>query len=323
MEKVKAIDVHTHPMTQSLGAKGHEWYMMGIKAYVAHREMTEEEVFGSFPTEEEYIRSYRESGVKGLPISPVWGWRELGEKPWPKIGKISGSGTVDDETAKELMRKGNDYLANLVKNNSDVFPTGWFAISPFRDKIALEEIERCKRDLDLLGIKFHPAVQAFFPNDKRFYPIWDLCQDLGCPVMFHLGYTGAGGMTPGGGGILPMTYTHPLYVDEVARDFPRLTIIGAHPAIPYEDEAILMWMHKPNFYRECSGYLPKYFPPQFVREINTRCQDKIMFGSEGIGTDFPPPKEAVRIHMEDMGYREGVVEKLLYKNAERILGVKV
>ena len=322
MEKVKAIDVHTHPLDQSLGGKGHEWYMMGIRAYVSHKEMTEEEVYRSFPTDEEYIQSYREAGVKGIPISPCWAWRELGVTPWPAIGKVSGSGVVDDETAKELMRKANDYLADMVKNNSDVFPTGWAAVNPYRGKIALEETERCIKGLGLLGLKFQQAAQQLYPNDKRFYPLWDLCQDLGCPVMFHMGYTGIGSMTPGGGGVLPMTYTHPLYVDEVARDFPYLTIIGAHPAAPYEDECIFMWLHKPNFYRECSGWLPKYFPPQFVREINTRCQDKIMFGTEGIGAGYPTPRECVRIHMEEMGYREGVVEKLLYENAERILGVK-
>lgn len=311
--RARAIDIHTHPMNKPFGGKGHEWYMRGILIYVTHCEnATEEQVMESFPTDEEYVQVYREDNVKGLPISPAWAYRHL----WNETDEAFVSG----------MRAANDYIAELVMKYHDVFPSGWAAVDPHhphRMRLALEETERAVKGLGLIGLKFQQAAQEFQGNDTMYYPLWDLCQDLGCPIMVHWGYTGIGGMVPegGGSGVLCMKWTNPLVWDEVARDFPKLKIIGAHPAEPYEEEACFICLHKTNVFRECSGWLPKYFPERMKREINTRLQDKVMWGTEGPGTGFPRPAKFIQAH-EEFGWRDGVMEKILYKNVERILGIK-
>jgi predicted TIM-barrel fold metal-dependent hydrolase len=106
---------------------------------------------------------------------------------------------------------------------------GFGIIDPWQGKLALQEIHRCKEELGLHGIgEFNPARQHFFPNDLRFYPLWEEIQKQGLPVLFHSGLA-AGAGTPGGGGT-KLKYTQPIHLDDVAADFPELQIISdIHP----------------------------------------------------------------------------------------------
>ncbi|MPY85868.1 MAG: amidohydrolase family protein, partial [Actinophytocola sp.] len=74
-----------------------------------------------------------------------------------------------------------------------------------------------------------PARQHFYPNDTRFYPLWEECQELGMQVLFHSGYAAAGSGQRGGRGV-KLKYCQPIHLDEVAADFPDLKIICAHPS---------------------------------------------------------------------------------------------
>ena len=71
-----------------------------------------------------------------------------------------------------------------------------------------------------------------------------------------------------------------MYVDDVAVDFPELTIVLAHPSFPWQDEAISVALHKEQVYIDLSGWSPKYFPPQLVRYANTLLRDRVLFGSD-------------------------------------------
>ena len=84
------------------------------------------------------------------------------------------------------------------------------------------------------------------------------------PALFHTGQTGIGAGLPGGRGI-KLRYSAPMLLDDVAADFPDLTIVMAHPSVPWQDEAISIATHKANVYIDLSGWSPKYFPPQLVR----------------------------------------------------------
>ena len=82
---------------------------------------------------------------------------------------------------------------------------------------------------------------------------------------------GSGRGLPGGGGIR-LKYSNPMHLDDVAVDFPDLTIIIAHPSFPWQDEALAVASHKPQVYIDLSGWSPKYFPPQLVQYANTPAQ---------------------------------------------------
>ncbi len=131
------------------------------------------------------------------------------------------------------------------------------------------------------GLKLHPSLQAFQPDDRRYYPLYEAAAELGLPIVSHTGQTGIGAGLPGGRGI-KLRYSDPMLLDDVAADFPSLTVILAHPSVPWQDSAISMATHKANVFIDLSGWSPKYFAPQLVRAINGPIRRKVLFGS-----DFP------------------------------------
>jgi predicted TIM-barrel fold metal-dependent hydrolase len=219
-----------------------------------------------------------------------------------------------DETVTGLTPVPNEYVAGAVKKHPDVF-MAFGAIDPWTGKLALDEIKRCK-DLGLSGMgELNPARQHFFPNDMRFYPLWEECQKLGLPILFHGGMAAAGAGTPGGMGI-KMDYTRPIYLDSVAADFPELTIIGAHPAWPWHEEMLAIIGHKSNVFMDLSGWSPKYIPKAIMDEARSRLQDRVLFGSD---YPFIQPERWLADFDSLDGFKPEVRQKILHDNAVRIL----
>ncbi|HWL43967.1 MAG TPA: amidohydrolase family protein [Ilumatobacter sp.] len=164
--------------------------------------------------------------------------------------------------------------------------TGEFAdvLIPFGSVDPLQ-VERSVEQVQALaaagarGFKFHPTMQAFAPNDPAVYPIYAAIDAAGVPAVFHTGQTGIGAGMPGGRG-LKLRYSQPMLIDDVAADFPDLTVILAHPSVPWQDEAISMATHKGNVYIDLSGWSPKYFAPQLVRAFSSYLSHKFLFGSD-------------------------------------------
>jgi uncharacterized protein len=129
------------------------------------------------------------------------------------------------------------------------------------------------------GLKLHPSLQGFLPNDPAHYPLYEAAGELGLPLVVHTGQTGIGAGLPGGRGI-KLRYSDPMLLDDVAADFPDLTVVLAHPSVPWQDAAISMATHKANVYIDLSGWSPKYFPPQLVRAANGLLKRKVLFGSD-------------------------------------------
>lgn len=245
-------------------------------------------------TEEEMAEEYRGLEVAGV----LLGW--------------------DNETATGLPPVPNDWVADMVRRFPNVFPLGFAGLDPWKGKAAIRELERSVKELGLRGVKVHPVAGQFYPNDPRFYPLWEKCQELGVPLMSHSGTTGLGAGLPGAMGV-KLKYGQPIFLDDVAADFPGLTIICAHHGFPWESEAIALALHKGNVFMDLSGYAPKYFSPTLIHEINTRLQNKVVFG-----TDYPfmPPKRWLT-EFQALEIRDGVRSKVLLENARRILGLSL
>lgn len=222
---------------------------------------------------------------------------------------------IDAETSTGEPPIPNDYIAQCVAKYPKQF-TGFGSVDPNKGRIAVKEAERCVRDLGLRGFKFHAGSQRFYANDRRYYPLWEKMQELGTIALFHSGTTGVGAGTPGGGGI-KLDYMKPIpYMDDVAADFPGLTILMAHPAFPWQDEQLAMLIHKPNVFMDMSGWSPKYFSPLLVQYAKTIAQDKVMFGS-----DYPAINtERWLADFETLGIDdEAVRRKIFFENAKRVL----
>ena len=153
------------------------------------------------------------------------------------------------------------------------------SIDPHKGKLGVREARRLIDEHGVRGFKFHPNTQAFWPNDRDFYPLYEVIAEAGLIALFHSGQTGIGAGMPGGGGVR-LKYSNPMCVDDVAADFPELSIILAHPSFPWQDEALAVATHKPNVYIDLSGWSPKYFPEILVRYTNTllQGQDAVRLG---------------------------------------------
>jgi uncharacterized protein len=222
---------------------------------------------------------------------------------------------VDAETTSGSPFVGNDYTADIVKKYPDRF-MGFASVDPHKGKAAVLEMERSVKELGLRGLKLHPISQAFFPNDIRFYPLWEKCAELGVPVLFHSGQTAVGAGLPGGGG-LKIKYAQPLHMDDVAADFPELNIIMAHPGVPWQEEQLSIALHKPNVYIDLSGWSPKYFRPILVQYANSLLQNKVLFGS-----DFPAlTPQRWLTDFEGLELKPEVRQKILIENAMKLLNL--
>ena len=103
----------------------------------------------------------------------------------------------------------------------------------------------------------------------------------------------------------------------IAADFPRLTIVMAHPAWPWTEEAIAVLLHKSNVFMDVSGWRPKYIPAPLKHEMTRRLQDKILYGSDYPG--WSPGQCLDELEMELGGVKPAVIEKIFSKNALRVL----
>jgi predicted TIM-barrel fold metal-dependent hydrolase len=220
----------------------------------------------------------------------------------------------DAETATGLPPLTNDEVADIVKKYPRQF-VGFASVDPWKGKRAVEEMSRAINELGLIGAKFHPGVQAFYPNDARFYPLYEKIVELNVPALFHTGTNGLGAGTPGGMGIR-MDYTRPIYLDHVAADFPRMTIIGAHPAWPWHEEMLAIIAHKTNVFMDLSGWSPKYIPKSIMDEARTRLQDRILFGSD---YPFILPQRWLADFASLEGFSAEVRKKILHDNAAKML----
>ena len=186
--------------------------------------------------------------------------------------------TVDHERGMGIRRISNEEVAESAAEHADI-AIPFASIEPARGKMGIREARRLIKDFGVKGFKFHPIIQGFAPNDHDVYPLYEVIAEAGLPALFHSGQTGIGAGMPGGGG-LRLKYGNPLFLDDVAADFPDMPIISAHPGVPWQDEQLSIATHKPNVYIDLSGWSPKYFESKLVQYTNTLLKHKVLFGSD-------------------------------------------
>jgi len=188
--------------------------------------------------------------------------------------------TIDSECEMGITRVANEEVAETAHDHADVL-IPFASVDPHKGKMGVREAVRMIEDYGVLGFKFHPTTQGFYPNDKIAYPLYEVIEAAGLVALFHTGQTGAGAGAPGGFG-LRLKYSNPMYLDDVAADFPNLRIVMAHPSFPWQEEALSVATHKPNTYIDLSGWSPKYFPQNLIQYSNTLLKNRVLFG-----TDYP------------------------------------
>lgn len=224
--------------------------------------------------------------------------------------------TVDAESATGHRANSVEEIAEGAARHNDVLiPFG--SVDPLQGNAAVTRLRSLIDQFGIKGVKFHPSMQGFEPNDRQYYALYEVIADAGIPALFHTGQTGIGAGLPGGHGI-KLRYSDPMLLDDVAADFPELTIVMAHPAVPWVDAQISIATHKANVFIDLSGWSPKYFPPQLTRAMNTVLRDKVLFGS-----DFPVIQvDRWMSDFDKLEIKPEVVPKVLKQNALHVLGIK-
>jgi predicted TIM-barrel fold metal-dependent hydrolase len=214
------------------------------------------------------------------------------------------------------VRVSSEVVAERAAANADVI-IPFASVDPARGQDGVRTAQRLIGEYRVRGFKFHPSAQGFIPNDRAAYPLYEVIAAAGLPALFHTGQTGAGAGQRAGGGIR-LAYSNPMYLDDVAVDFPDMPIILAHPSFPWQEEALAVATHKPQVYIDLSGWSPKYFPPILVQYANTLLKDKVLFG-----TDFPMlTPERWRRDLEQTAIRDEVKPGIYKGNAARLLGLR-
>lgn len=221
--------------------------------------------------------------------------------------------TVDSESGSGIRRIPNEEVIEAARENADIM-IAFASIDPHKGKAGAREARRLIDEYGVKGFKFHPPIQNYHPYDPVAWPIYEVIAEHKLPAVFHTGHSGIGSGMRGGGGIR-LKWGQPMLLDDVAVDFPDMTIILAHPSWPWTDEALSMALHKPNVYIDLSGWSPKYFPPQIERYANTQLGHKFLFGS-----DFPliTPDRWIS-DFKAAGFRDKVHEPILKGNALKLL----
>jgi uncharacterized protein len=218
----------------------------------------------------------------------------------------------DAETATGRPRVPNETVAAACREYPDAF-TGLGSVDPHKPS-AVDEVAHIAA-LGLRGVKFHPSLQAFAPDDPAYWPVFAACERHGLLALFHTGTSGIGARQPGGQGIR-IDYAHPLKLDAVAAAHPELTVVAAHFGWPWQMDLIAVALHKTNVYIDISGWSPKRMPPEVVRELKGRLSGQFLWGS-----DFPfIAPERCLAELDELGLASPA---LLRDNAARVLRLPV
>jgi len=210
----------------------------------------------------------------------------------------------------------NETVARFAADNPDV-AIAFASIDPHRGADGVREARSLVASGLVRGLKLHPPVQQFFPNDRMAYPLYEVFAEAGLPVLFHTGHSGIGTGMKGGGRHPPQVRTSHADRRMSRVDFPDMPIIMAHPAFPWQDEAISVCLHKPTVYIDLSGWSPKYFfaDANPVREHDAQAQ-----GAVRVRLPWITPDRWLA-DFEKIAIRDEVRPLILKENAVRLLGL--
>jgi uncharacterized protein len=202
----------------------------------------------------------------------------------------------------------NDEVATLAKRFPDRF-VGIASVNLYRPMEAVRELRRCVRELGFRGLRVLPWLWNLPPNDRRYYPLYAECVELGIPFCLQVGHTGP---------MCPSEPGRPIpYLDEVALDFPELTIVGGHIGYPWTVEMITLATKYPNVHIDTSAYKAKRYPAELIEYMRRNGKRKVLFGSNY-------PMLTPQMALEGIGalnLDEETARLFFHDNAQRVFGL--
>ncbi|WP_341705848.1 amidohydrolase family protein [Ferrovibrio sp.] len=163
----------------------------------------------------------------------------------------------------------NDEVAGFVAQAPDRL-VGVGSVNISKPMAAMREVRRCVEELGFRAIRVLPWLWELPPTDRRFYPVYAACCEAGVPFCTQIGHAGP---------LMPSEPGRPIYLDQVAIDFPELTIVGGHIGYPWTDEAVAVATKHENVYIDTSAYTVQRYPAALVVYMKGPGRKKVLFGS--------------------------------------------
>jgi len=221
---------------------------------------------------------------------------------------------IDARTSRQATVYSNEQIRELCNMSERLI--GFASVDP-RGPDAPHDLTHAVKALGLRGLKLAPAMQEFFPNDRKAYPVYERATELRVPVLFHAGMSWEPGSR--------LKYGHPMHFEDVAADFPKLPIVLAHLAWPWVVDAVALALKYPNVYLDTSA-LAFDNPTDFLRYAMTQqvpltvfersLRRQLVFGSNYPRIEIRAVAKAVR----SLGFSEECLELIFRINAETLLG---
>jgi len=236
-------------------------------------------------TEEEFIRMLDDAGVT-----------------WACIG------TGRSASIEHTLKLAEKYSGRLIP---------WARISPRLGVEGVRRLERYVKEFGLRGLEVSTFRERLYANDKKYYPLYSKCVELGIPARVYctMNYAVDRAMDLG----------RPIYLDEVCRDFPELTVIAGLGGWPWVPEIVGLARRHPNLHIDLAAHRPLHIPKpgsgfeMLLQFGNTLLQDRMLFASSWMTLGLPM-KQIIE-ETEALPLKDSVRPKWMYHNAARILGI--
>jgi predicted TIM-barrel fold metal-dependent hydrolase len=188
---------------------------------------------------------------------------------------------------------------------------GVAAVDLDRPMAAVRELRRCVEELGFKGLRVIPWLWEAPPTDRRYYPLYATCVELGVPFCTQVGHTGP---------LRPSETGRPIpYIDQVAIDFPELVIVCGHIGYPWTEEMVAVARKHENVYIDTSAYTVRRYPPELVSYMKSSGgRHKVLFGS-----NYPmiAPDQALA-NLDSLELDEETRELFLAGNARRVFALE-
>ncbi|GAH56413.1 unnamed protein product, partial [marine sediment metagenome] len=261
--------------------------------------------------------------------------------------------------AFNFSRTPNEFVSKIVKQHPDRFIGFGSTCSITKDgkfdRRSLDEVEKAVIDLGLEGIKLAiPYWGDYLPTDPKLYPLYAKIEELGVPILFHQSVVVIPKPFKYRPPIASMRNSMPIFLDDVAKDFPDLKMIIAHLGSPWVEETCTLMQKNPNIYADIASIAPSYSPQYMFRCLLTAKDygviDKVVYGSDGpnvgvsggminrygkkgwhgrVGFSFKQYIDFIRVETNKYAEANGLIplteteiQNILGDTAAKLLGVK-
>lgn len=200
----------------------------------------------------------------------------------------------------------NDEVAGWVRAHPDRL-AGLATVDLDRPMDAVRELRHRVTDDGFVGLRVLPWLWRLPPTDRRYYPLYAECVQLGVPFCTQVGHTGP---------LRPSETGRPIpYIDEIALDFPELVIVCGHVGYPWTEEMIAVARKHENVYIDTSAYTTRRLPAELTAFMKTRTgQRKVLFG-----TNYPMIAHGHALDgLDEIGLSTAARQDYLHANAVRV-----